>query len=101
MENYLDRRWTLGEMADSCDLGRTRFAQYCQEITNMSPVEYLTGLRMKRAAELIRTEPSMAITEIAFQCDYESSQYFSAAFSKHHGISPRAYRREAVDAISG
>ena len=69
------------------------FTQYCQAITNMSPLEYLTSLRLRRAAELIRGEPNLQFTDIAFRCGYESSQYFSAAFSKHHGMSPRAYQR--------
>jgi AraC family L-rhamnose operon regulatory protein RhaS len=96
LDNYLDRKWTLGDMAESCELGRTRFAQYCQELTNMSPVEYLTSLRMSRAAELIRLEPKLQITEIAFRCGYESSQYFSAAFTKHFGMSPRAWRTQGA-----
>jgi len=92
LDNYLDHGWTLTEMAESCELGRTRFAQYCQEITNMSPTEYLTSLRMQRAAELLLREPDLSITDVAFKCGYDSSQYFSAAFSKYHRLSPRAYR---------
>lgn len=90
--NYVDHGWTLGEMAESCELGRTRFAQYCQEITNMSPTGYLTSLRMQRAADLLRNEPELSITDVAFRCGYDSSQYFSAAFSKYHRVSPRGYR---------
>jgi AraC-like DNA-binding protein len=90
--SYLDHSWTLNEMAESCDLGRTRFAQYCQEITNMSPTEYLTSLRMQRAADLLRGGAELSITDVAFKCGYDSSQYFSAAFSKYHRMSPRAYR---------
>jgi AraC family L-rhamnose operon regulatory protein RhaS len=92
LDNCIEHDWTLAEMASSCELGRTRFAQYCQEITNMSPTEYLTSLRMRRAAELLRDAPDLNITDIAFRCGYESSQYFSAAFAKYHKLSPRAFR---------
>lgn len=90
--NYLEHGWTLGEMAERCELGRTRFAQYCQEITNMSPTEYLTSLRMRLAADLLASDPKLSITDVAFKCGYESSQYFSAAFSKYYRLSPRTYR---------
>ena len=36
-------------MAESCGLGRTTFANYCAEITNVSPMDYLNALRIKRA----------------------------------------------------
>lgn len=94
LRNYIDHAWTLTEMAENCDLGRTRFAEYCQEITNMSPTEYLTSLRMRQAAQLLSEGPKLSVTDIAFRCGYESSQYFSAAFAKYHKVSPRAYRYE-------
>lgn len=96
LDKYLDRRWTLTDMADSCGLGRTQFSIYCQELTNMSPIEYLTRRRLDAALALLVSRPKPSITEIAFQCGFESSQYFSAVFSKHFKLSPAAYRKQAL-----
>lgn len=38
----LEREWSLELMAEACGLGRSQFARYCKQITNMSPGEYLT-----------------------------------------------------------
>jgi AraC-like DNA-binding protein len=99
LDKYLDRKWTLSDMADSCGLGRTQFSIYCQELTNMSPIEYLTRRRLDIASALLLSQPRLPITEIAFRCGFESSQYFSAVFSKHFKLSPAAYRKQTPSAV--
>lgn len=96
LDRMLDRKWTLGEMSDACGLGRTQFTRYCQEITNMTPVKYLRHLRVRRAALLLQREPEMSITDIAFECGFESSQYFSTVFSASYKASPRDWRAQSI-----
>lgn len=91
--HYIDRRWTVNDMASRCSLGRTQFANYCQELTNMTPIEYLNSLRMRQAALLLKNSPEMPITDIAYSCGFDSSQYFSSSFSKYHKMSPRRFRQ--------
>lgn len=88
----LERSWTLNEMAESCGLGRTTFANYCNAITNVSPMDYLNALRIKRARELLEMEPDRSITEIAALCGFDTSQYFATRFRHEVGSSPREYR---------
>ncbi|MCL6527010.1 helix-turn-helix transcriptional regulator [Meiothermus granaticius] len=90
----LDQNWTLDSMAEACGLGRTQFARYCQEITGMAPIEYLSHLRLETAAKLLHHHPNRPITEIAFNCGFSSSQYFANRFRAHKGCTPREYRKE-------
>lgn len=53
--------------------------------------EYLTGLRMSRASELLKTT-SIPINEIADQVGYKDYFYFSKMFKKIIGTPPRTYR---------
>jgi len=99
LTHMIDRRWTINQMAAQCHLGRTQFAHYCQELTNMTPVEYLSSLRMERAAKLLKDSPEMTITDIAYECGFESSQYFSSSFSKYHKVSPRRFRQTLAAGI--
>ena len=89
----LEHPWTLNAMAEACGLGRTTFAKYCAEVTNVSPMEYLNGLRIKRARELLVGTPQRSIVDIAGQCGYDTSQYFATRFRREVGRSPREYRR--------
>ena len=79
-------------MASQCGLGRSRFAHYCEEITNLSPAKYLMRCRLERAAKLLRSEPLRAITEVAFDCGFESSQYFASVFHERFDCVPSEYR---------
>ncbi len=88
----LDAPWPLDSLADACGLGRTQFANYCIEITNGSPMDYLNALRIKRARELLRAEPDRSITDIAALCGFDTSQYFATRFRREVGLSPREFR---------
>jgi AraC family L-rhamnose operon regulatory protein RhaS len=88
----LDEPWTLETMAENCGLGRSRFAACCRQIINVSPVEYLTRCRVDAAAALLSNEPDKSITEIAFACGFQSSQYFATVFRQRLDCSPCEWR---------
>ena len=88
----IDHPWTLEEMADRCGLGRSRFSHYCKEITNLTPASFLLRCRLKSAASLLQSRPGHTITEIAFACGFESSQYFANCFRREFGCTPSHYR---------
>jgi len=94
----LDEPWTLESMAESCGLGRSRFASFCHQITNVSPMEHLTRCRMEAAAKLLANQPDMNITDVAFACGFQSSQYFSTVFHQRYQCSPRLWRRQIPSA---
>lgn len=92
----VDQPWDLASMAAACGLGRTRFAHYCKEITNMSPIDYLVRCRVEASARLLVERSKLSITDVALRCGFESGQYFSRVFHEHKGRSPREYRRQEL-----
>ena len=84
--------WTLGDMAGHCGMGRTAFANYCHELTNSTPVEFLNRCRLEQAARRLRDEPAVPVTTIALECGFSSLQYFSRKFSATYGRAPGAWR---------
>lgn len=85
--------WTIDRMAERCGMGVTAFSKYCRQLVNTGPVEYLNQCRLEFAARRLRAEPSVSITEIAFQYGFHASQYFATRFRRHFGCSPREFRR--------
>ena len=61
--------------------------------TTLSPLQYLNGLRIERAKDLLRLESSLSVGEIAVRCGFSDPLYFSTAFKRHTGRSPLAYRK--------
>lgn len=88
--------WTLGQMAAHCGMGITAFSQYCRELVNTGPVEYLNECRLDRAARRMREQPDRPITDIALENGFNSSQYFATAFRKRFKTTPRLFRHATV-----
>jgi len=87
----LGEQWTLDRMAAHCKLGVTAFSKYCRELVNIGPMEYLNQCRLERAAQQLRTNPELSITEIAFANGFNSSQYFATRFRRHYKVSPTRF----------
>ena len=92
LTDHTDYQWTLEEMAKHCNLGRSSFANYCKKITNMTPTQYLLNCRVKNAQKMLTDQPEKNITDIAFDCGFETSQYFATVFKKQTGKSPSEFR---------
>ena len=57
--------------------------------------EYVEEQRIKKAVDLmISTDLSLA--QIAYECGFSSQSYFSYAFKRCKGISPRSYAKEVI-----
>jgi AraC family L-rhamnose operon regulatory protein RhaS len=93
LPKHLDRPWDLRSMASQCGLGRSRFEHYCRELSNLSPNRFLAHCRLQTAAKLLRHSPARTITEVAFACGFESSQYFANVFRREFGCAPSEYRQ--------
>ena len=95
LKHHFDHMWTLTEMAEQCGLGRTRFADYCRQLVNMSPADYLHQCRIDAARKQLASYPGRSVTEIALACGFQTSQYFATSFRKHTGLTPRDFRKSA------
>ena len=79
-------------MSQITGLGRTRLSQLIKERTGDSPIIHLNRLRIRKAQELLR-HTGQSVTEIAFACGFQSSQYFARTFKQlTGGRTPRGYR---------
>jgi len=58
-----------------------------------TPSGHIQKLRLERAARLLaNTERPASITEIAFDCGFNDSAYFTRCFRHQFGLSPREFR---------
>lgn len=70
---------------------RSLFKQH----TGMNVSHYLLQLRLCRAMSLLRYG-SMTISDVAAECGFDDSNYFSVVFSRACGVSPRDYRQRFI-----
>ncbi len=61
----------------------------------MTPMQYLTHCRVEMAARMLADRPDATITEVAYACGFNSSQYFATVFRSLKGCTPSAFAQAA------
>ena len=98
MESHLDETISIETVAEAVHCSRAKFFDIFKDATGMTPNDYWQRLRIDRAQGLL-TGSNMSITEIAMDCGFSTSQYFSSVFRKYSGVSPSDYRE--TEAVAG
>lgn len=89
------RNWTVETLARAVGMGRSNFSAQFGRSYEKSPMEFVTDVRMKRAAELLR-QGNLPIQEIGELVGYACEPAFNRRFSKHFGVTPGAMRTAAT-----
>ena len=58
--------------------------------------DYVEQQRIKKAINLLQTT-NLTLTQIAFECGFSSQSYFSYAFKRKMGLTPRQYARQVFE----
>jgi AraC-like DNA-binding protein len=86
------RPWTVTELAAVSGLSRAAFARAFREALGQAPMQYLTEWRMTIARDHLRTD-NLSLAQVAEAVGYGSPFAFAAAFRRHHGDPPGAWRQ--------
>ncbi|WP_373231230.1 helix-turn-helix domain-containing protein [Cohnella sp.] len=89
-DHYLETV-TLEEIAGKSDISVRHLNRIFQSYYQTTPIFYLQRLRLERACTLLK-QTKLNIIDIACQCGFTDSNYFTRSFTKAYGLSPRAYR---------
>lgn len=92
IENNYSRQLTLPEIAAQFGISESSLTKKIKIFTNMTFKEYLTKTRIEEAKSLLISSEK-SITEIAYECGYNNSNFFGNVFKKAVGMSPSSYRK--------
>ena len=90
-ENY-DKKLSLEDMSDKFHISRSYLSKKFKAVTGFGFKEYIVNVRIKNACRLL-LETNKSITDIAFECGFNDSNYFGDAFRHVKGVSPNKYRK--------
>lgn len=82
----------LASLADGAKLSRYHFLRMFQEVTGVTPHQYVLRLRLRNAAARVAVDDD-AILDIALDSGFGDVSNFNHAFRAEFGVSPRAYRK--------
>ncbi|HEU4974934.1 MAG TPA: helix-turn-helix transcriptional regulator [Baekduia sp.] len=85
----------LDDIARRVASSRRQLQRAYSEIGQTTFREHLTGVRMERAAEMLRAR-DLTVREVAHRVGYRQPAQFAKAFRRHHGVAPSDYRSAAM-----
>ena len=83
----------LSTMARLHSVSSEHLSRTFKKETGFGFSEYLTLVRLQKAEYMLRNEPGRSVSEIAYACGFNDSNYFSDKFRRSYGVSPSSLRR--------
>jgi AraC family L-rhamnose operon regulatory protein RhaS len=95
--SYIERNYSapisVADLAALTAMSESSLNRAFQRLVGKAPVEYVIGVRLDKAADLLRNT-DRHITEIGLACGFSDGNYFSRQFRLRMGCSPRTYRQD-------
>lgn len=92
--NYTNPNLRIEDMVTFSGLGRTTFYNRLKTLVQMSPIEFISDFRMKKAKMYIEKTNS-TIAEIAYQTGFSDPVYFTRMFKSKYNETPSQCRKKA------
>ena len=89
---HLSERILVADLAREAGLSPNHFAQAFSEHMRQPPHQFVLGLRLDRAAQLLRAS-NLNLVEVALDCGFAHQQHLCNAMRRHLGTTPSRYRR--------
>jgi two-component system response regulator YesN len=93
-DHCTDPELKMTEVAEKFNLSSNYFSTLFRQENGESFRDYLAGLRINRAKELLRTTNDN-IADVAYKSGYKDTHYFSHTFKKKTGQTPSQFREES------
>lgn len=92
-DNISDENFNVERLADILCMSRSSLLRKIKILFNLSPVDFIKLIRLKKAAELIQ-EGKYRIGDICYMVGLNSTSYFSKLFLKQFGMTPKEFEKQ-------
>lgn len=93
-KNYMNKM-TLSQTARHCAVSAEHLSRVFKKETGFGFNEYLNIYRLKKAESLLKSGNVKSISEVAFHCGFNDSNYFSNAYKKMYNITPSQVKKQS------
>ncbi len=91
IETYYNQPIKVGDIAYEVKLSAGRLCHLFKERTGLTPIEYLTNIRIAHAKKLLLTTDDK-LCNLYYEVGFNGQAYFTRKFKEVVGISPSQFR---------
>ena len=93
IDEHFDSNITSVELGKMCMMSHTSFRQTFKKVYGISPIAYLIDVRISRAKELLISQQTLSISEIALKCGFKDLEHFCRTFHQKTGYSASEFKK--------
>lgn len=96
VESNLDRHdFDVNMFATEMGLSRSSLFNKLKGVTGLTPNNFISNIRLKKAAQMLLNNPELNISDIAYSLNFSSPRYFNKCFKDLFGYAPAEYRKNS------
>lgn len=92
VSDNLDKQIDLSTMAEIASFSPYHFHRIFTYILNETPNNFVSRLRLEKAAQILQDNPKVTIGDVASRCGFVNISSFSRAFKQYFGVSAKEFR---------
>ena len=93
IEENLSEPISLSELASFSGMSKNGIVAMFSRLYGVTPLRYINNARLYKAENLLKNTDK-SITELALECGFCDSNYFSRVFKAYRGMTPSEYKRK-------
>ena len=92
IDGHFSEQITLEKLSEISGMNEKYLCRIFKEYTSKTPMNYVNEYRIDNACIQI-AKGGRSLTQIAYDCGFNDSGYFTKTFKKYKGITPAEYRK--------
>ena len=91
IKNNIYSNLSIDDFAKLCNMSLSSFKRKFSQVYSESPKKYINRVKLEKASELLKTT-DLLISEIAYECGFDTISSFNRSFKVQYNTSPTEYR---------
>ncbi|NSW89064.1 MAG: helix-turn-helix transcriptional regulator [Firmicutes bacterium] len=96
VNNNYTKDITINDVSKVAMLSQSYFRYLFKQMTQKTFTEYINGLRIAKAVELLKTRPEMKVIEICFEVGFNNVNHFNRIFRSEIGTTPMQVKKGRI-----
>ena len=96
IKNNIYSNLSIEDLAKLCNMSHSSFKRKFSKVYSVSPKKYINRMKLERATKLL-LNTDLLISEIAYECGFDTISSFNRSFKLQFKVSPTKYRLSQIE----